>query len=333
MAEPFLDIHDLSVTFPGDAGPVRVLDKVSFQIARGETVSLVGESGCGKSLTALAVMGLLPRAASVHGSIRLDGDDLLTWQEDDLCRMRGRRIAMIFQEPMTALNPVKTIGHQIAEGLRLHLGLSGAGCDERVRELLDRVGLPLPRFSPHLFPHQLSGGQRQRVMIAMALACEPDLLIADEPTTALDVTTQEQILDLIAEVTTGTGMALIMITHDLGIVAETAERVLVMYAGHVVETGSSERVFSHMAHPYTCGLFAASPHGVDLKKLAPGDRPLLAAIPGQVPEPANRPAGCSFADRCGRRSAACNEPPPLAAVEPAHFAACFHPVASGEGTP
>ncbi len=331
MAEPLLDIRDLTVTFPGDAGPIHVLDQVSFEVAKGETVSLVGESGCGKSLTALAIMGLLPNAATVCGAIRLNGSDLLGWPESELCKMRGRRIAMIFQEPMTALNPVNTIGGQIAEGLRLHLGLTAAAVDDHTRRLLDRVGLPAPRFSPHLYPHQLSGGQRQRVMIAMALACAPDLLIADEPTTALDVTTQQQILDLIAELAAETGMALIMITHDLGIVAETAERVLVMYAGHVVESGSCERVFHRMAHPYTSGLFAASPHAIELTDLSAGRRPHLAAIPGQVPEPGDRPNGCAFADRCKRRSPVCVEPPPLVALEPTHLAACFHPLGTGEG--
>jgi len=326
---PLLDIRDLTVTFPGDAGPVHVLDKVSFQVGRGEAVGLVGESGCGKSMTALAIMGLLPRAATPRGQILFEGADLLTWSEDALCDLRGRRVAMIFQEPMTALNPVATIGAQIAEGLRLHLGLSAAPARDRVRELLDRVGLPGPRFSPELYPHQLSGGQRQRVMIAMALACEPDLLIADEPTTALDVTTQAQILDLILEVTVAADMALVMITHDLGVVAEMAERVLVMYAGRVVEAGAAERVFHHMAHPYTHGLFAASPHAVVAD--AATRRPVLAAIPGQVPEPDARPPGCVFADRCDRRSPVCVEPPPLAALDERHLAACFHPRRPDEG--
>ena len=326
--KPLLELCDLTVAFPGDDGPIHVLDNVSFSLARGEAVGLVGESGCGKSMTALAIMGLLPRGAQATGTIELEGGNLLDWDEEALCDMRGQRIAMIFQEPMTALNPVKTIGAQISEGIRLHLDLSGRETRDRTRHLLDRVGLPGPRFSPNLFPHQLSGGQRQRVMIAMALACEPDILIADEPTTALDVTTQEQILDLILEVTATDNMALIMITHDLGIVAETVERVMVMYAGRVIESGSARRVFNHMAHPYTSGLFAASPHAVEVDDIR--RRPRLNAIPGQVPEPGNRPAGCTFAERCDRRSPACVEMPPLISLEQEHFTACFHPLATLE---
>jgi peptide/nickel transport system ATP-binding protein len=326
MTEPLLHIDRLSLRIPTDAGVAEILDDVSFALDRGESIGLVGESGCGKSMTALAIMGLLPEAAQTAGAIRFGGQDLLHAGEAALCALRGRRIAMIFQEPMTALNPVMSIGAQVAEGLRLHLRVGRAEAEERTRRLLDRVGLPAPRFSPHLYPHQLSGGQRQRVVIAMALACGPDILIADEPTTALDVTIQAQILDLIAAVTGETGMALIMISHDLGIVAETTERMLVMYAGRIVEQGPTAGVFARLAHPYTRGLFAASPHAV----AASGDqsgRIRLAAIPGQVPDPLRRPGGCVFADRCARATAPCRAgvPAPVA-IDAGHTAACLHPM-------
>jgi len=328
---PLLDIAGLSLRIPTTEGMAEILTDVSFSLERGESIGLVGESGCGKSMTALATMGLAPESAQVRGAIRFDGQDLLTTDETGLCAIRGRRIAMIFQEPMTALNPVMGIGAQIAEGLRLHLHLGQAQAEDRARRLLDRVGLPAPRFSPQLYPHQLSGGQRQRVVIAIALACGPDILIADEPTTALDVTIQAQILDLIASVTDETGMALIMITHDLGIVAETTERMLVMYAGRIVEQGPTAEVFARMAHPYTRGLFAASPHAV----VAGEDvgRMRLAAIPGHVPDPVHRPAGCVFAERCARRTEACHADVPAAAtVGPDHTAACIHPVLNGVPT-
>jgi peptide/nickel transport system ATP-binding protein len=326
MPAPLLHIDRLSLNIPTDEGVAEILSDVSIALNRGESIGVVGESGCGKSMTALAVMGLLPEAAQATGAIRFDGDDLLQSSEDALCALRGRRIAMIFQEPMTALNPVMCIGAQVAEGLRLHLHLGRAEAEDQARRLLDRVGLPAPRFSPRLYPHQLSGGQRQRVVIAMALACGPDILIADEPTTALDVTIQAQILDLIAAVTAETGMALIMISHDLGIVAETTERMLVMYAGRIVEQGPTAEVFARLAHPYTRGLFAASPHAV----AASGDqggRVRLAAIPGQVPDPHRRPRGCVFADRCARATEACRAgvPAPVA-IGTNHTAACIHPV-------
>jgi len=326
MPAPLLHIDRLSVRIPTDEGVAEILNDVSFALNRGESIGLVGESGCGKSMTALAIMGLLPEAVRTSGAIRFDGHDLVHAGEAALCALRGRRIAMIFQEPMTALNPVMCIGAQVAEGMRLHLRLGRAEAEDQTRRLLDRVGLPAPRFSPHITPHQLSGGQRQRVVIAMALACGPDILIADEPTTALDVTIQAQILDLIAAVTAETGMALIMITHDLGIVAETTERMLVMYAGRIVEQGPTAGVFARMAHPYTRGLFAASPHAA----AAPNDqdgRIRLAAIPGQVPDPLRRPAGCVFADRCARATEACRAGVPASVVIGAgHTAACIHPV-------
>ncbi len=306
---------------------VPILSDISFTLARGETMGLVGESGSGKSMTALAIMGLLPERARNEGRIVFDGAELAGANEATLCALRGRRIAMVFQEPMTALNPLRTIGAQVAESLRLHLRLPRRATDARAGELLARVGLPAPRFSPKLYPHQLSGGQRQRVMIAMALACGPDLLIADEPTTALDVTIQAQILDLLAELVAEQGMALLLITHDLGVVGETAARVLVMYGGRIMEQGSTAEVFRRRAHPYTRGLFAASPHALPLDAM-PGTR--LPAIPGQVPDPRTRPLGCPFADRCPRVTSECRAAPvPLRPFASGHDIACLRPYTDG----
>ena len=321
---PLLQVQTLSVGLPQDRRLAPILANVSFDLERGATLGLVGESGSGKSVTALAIMGLLPEQGVTGGQVLLHGRDLLALSEPEMCTLRGRRIAMIFQEPMTALNPVRTIGAQIVEGLRWHFRIAGGEAARRARAALDRVGLPSPRFSLDLYPHQLSGGQRQRVMIAMALACEPDLLIADEPTTALDVTTQAQILDLLAGLVVESGMALLLITHDLGVIAENVARVLVMYAGRVVESGPTADVFRHMAHPYTRALFAASPHA------APSGERRLAAIPGQVPDPLHRPPGCPFADRCPRVQDDCRIAPlPLLPLGPAdapdHSAACLHP--------
>ncbi|HYD70074.1 ABC transporter ATP-binding protein [Azospirillum sp.] len=325
---PLLEVRELSVSIGG----VRLLDGVSFAVERGDSLGVVGESGCGKSLTALALMGLLPAGATAMGSIRLDGQELLGAPERRWQAVRGRRVAMVFQEPMTALNPVRSIGAQVAEGPRLHLGLSRADAERRAVQALDRVGLPTNRFPPTLYPHQLSGGQRQRVVIATALACDPDLLIADEPTTALDVTIQAQILDLLADLAGERGMALMMITHDLGVVAETTDRMLVMYAGRVAERGPTAEVFRRMAHPYTRGLLAASPHAAAARmgEAPPGLR--LPTIPGQVPDPAHRPHGCPFADRCAFVTDGCRAaPPPEIAVGPEHTAACIHP--RGEPAP
>jgi peptide/nickel transport system ATP-binding protein len=307
-----LEVAGLSVAIGGAA----ILSEVSFSLARGEAVGLVGESGSGKSMTALAVMGLLPERARASGRVLFETTELLAAAEPVLCALRGRRIGMVFQEPMTALNPLSSIGRQIAEPLRLHLRLSRAEAEARVRRLLDRVGLPAPRFQPGLYPHQLSGGQRQRVMIAMALACGPDLLIADEPTTALDVTIQAQILDLLGDIAAERGMGLLLITHDLGVVSRSVARVMVMYAGRVVEQGATAEVFAARRHPYTRGLFAASPHA---RPPARGAR--LQAIPGQVPEAGRLPPGCAFAPRCPRAQADCLlAPPPLV-----DGVACLHP--------
>lgn len=323
MADKLLDIRNLKLSIPLGGGELTILDDVSFSLEPGETASFVGESGCGKSMTVMAVMGLLPDAMRASGEILFKGQNLLSLTEEEMCAIRGRHIGMIFQEPMTALNPVMTIGQQIAEGMLLHLNISKAEAGQRAAKLLERVGLPKPRFSPDLYPHQLSGGQRQRVVIAMALACEPELLIADEPTTALDVTVQAQILDLIMDVAEEKNMGLIMITHDLGVVAETTEQVMVMYAGQVVEQGLTDNVFHTMAHPYTRALFAASPHTVALQSTA--SRPYLPAIAGMVPEPGNRPPGCAFATRCDRHSLECDSKPCMDTVGDGHQVACYHP--------
>ena len=324
-----LELDALTVEIASPRGSVPIVDGLDFALEAGESLGLVGESGCGKSITALAIMGLLPEAARVTGRLRLDGTDLLALDEPALCALRGRRMAMVFQEPMTALNPVRTIGDQVGEGLRLHFGKGESEAAREAATLLERVGLPPARFPLGLFPHQLSGGQRQRVVIAMALACRPALLIADEPTTALDVTIQAQILDLIVEIARDEGMALLMISHDLGVIAETTDRMLVMYAGRIVERGRTAEVFGRMAHPYTRGLFAALPQGHDaldaetLSRAAARRR--LATIPGQVPDPLARPAGCRFAPRCGWASAACDAEPQAVTLDPGHRVYCFHP--------
>jgi peptide/nickel transport system ATP-binding protein len=322
-----LSVSGLTVTLDTPEGPARILEDVGFDLAAGGSLGIVGESGCGKSMTALALMGLLPAQARVQGQAVFEGRDLLSLSERELCKIRGRRLAIVFQEPMTALNPVKTIGFQVAEGLRWHLGLGRAEAETRAVKLLDRVGLPQPRFAPGLYPHQLSGGQRQRVVIAMALACDPALLIADEPTTALDVTSQAAILDLIAEVTADAGMALLLITHDLAVVWQNTRAMLVMYAGRVVERGATPAVFDRMAHPYTRGLFAASPGALDAAPETTGAQGRrLSTIPGQVPDPLHRPAGCVFAGRCPRvRDDCLPAPPDERRIGGDHGVACLHP--------
>jgi peptide/nickel transport system ATP-binding protein len=257
--KPLLEVENLGIQLNTSRGPAQAVREVSFVLKRGETLGLVGESGCGKSITALALMGLLPESAGVSGSIKLDGNELVGLPDADYCKLRGNRISMIFQEPMTALNPMHTIGRQIAEPLRRHKNFSAAQARKEAIALLDRVGLPDAAGRVDAYPHQFSGGQRQRVTIAIALACQPDLLIADEPTTALDVTIQGQILDLIADLVTERGMAMILISHDLGVIAENVRRMMVMYGGTVVESGATDGVFSRMGHPYTQGLFRARP--------------------------------------------------------------------------
>ena len=301
---------------------MEALRGVSFDLDHGQTLGLIGESGCGKSITALALMGLLPEGARVSGSIRFRGQELTQLSEASLCQLRGHRMGMVFQEPMTALNPLHTVGHQIAEPLRLHQGLSRSAARAEALRLLQRVQLPQAAQRLDAYPHQLSGGQRQRVVIAIALACGPDLLIADEPTTALDVTIQREVLDLIQELVReegDRGMALLLISHDLGVMADTVQRMLVMYGGTVVESGPTAAVFQRLAHPYSRGLFAARPR----LGLARGTR--LATIPGRVPALAEMPAGCPFAQRCEWAQDDCTQglPPPVP-VGPQHEARCLH---------
>ncbi|MFZ4756769.1 MAG: ABC transporter ATP-binding protein [Burkholderiaceae bacterium] len=317
-ASPLLEVRDLRVSLRTARGPAEAVRGVSFSLERGQTLGVIGESGCGKSVTALALMGLLPETARIDGSVRFAGRELVGLPDAELCRVRGDRIGMVFQEPMTSLNPLHTIGRQVAEPLRLHRGLgAGAARAEAVR-LLERVGLPDARRRVDAYPHQLSGGQRQRVTIAAALACGPDLLIADEPTTALDVTIQAQILDLIADLVAERGMALILISHDLGVVAENVDRMLVMYGGQIVEQGPTPVVFARRAHPYTRGLFGARPRLGGAR----GER--LATIPGTVPDLIDLPAGCPFADRCTRVIPACRAaPPPEVALGDGHGARCL----------
>ena len=312
-----LDVHQLTVRLHTPRGLATAVRNVSFQIARGETLGLVGESGCGKSITAMALMGLLPERAQVSGHIRLDGQDILALPERALCQLRGNRIGMIFQEPMTALNPVHRVGRQVAEPLRLHRGMSaGAALAESIR-LLDRVGIVNAARRVDAYPHQFSGGQRQRITIAMALACGPDLLIADEPTTALDVTVQKQILELIRELVAERGMALLLISHDLGVIAQNAQRVMVMYGGNVVESGAARDVFAQPTHPYTRGLFAARPS----LHTARGGR--LPTIAGTVPDLIDLPPGCPFAGRCAATVPDCHtNVPPQVATQPGHIVAC-----------
>ena len=304
MTPTLLDVKDLRVGLPTARGWAQALRGVSFSMAKGQTLGLIGESGCGKSLTALALMGLLPERAQVSGSMRLNGTELVGMSEPQLCQLRGARMAMIFQEPMTALNPLHPIWRQIAEPLRLHQSMGVAQAKARALELLERVQLPRARERLDAYPHQLSGGQRQRVMIAIALACSPDLLIADEPTTALDVTVQKEVLALIQQLVREDGMGLLLISHDLGLMHDQVERVMVMYGGAVVESATTPELFAHRAHPYTQGLFAARPR----LDLARGSR--LTTIAGSVPDLVDLPAGCAFADRCPKAAVSCGEAPP-----------------------
>jgi peptide/nickel transport system ATP-binding protein len=316
---PLLEVTDLRVTLNTARGAVEALRGVSFTLQRGQTLGLIGESGCGKSLTALALMGLLPEGAQVSGSIRFDGQELTTLPEAGWCRLRGDRIAMVFQEPMTALNPLHTVGRQIAESLRLHRAMPREQAHAEALRLLQRVRLPQARDRLDAYPHQLSGGQRQRVVIAMALACGPALLIADEPTTALDASLQREVLDLIGELVHEDGMGLVLISHDLDLIADRVARLAVMYGGTVVENGPTGAVFDKLAHPYTLGLFGARPR----LGLVRGSR--LPTIAGRVPALADLPAGCPFADRCPRVGDDCRAgPPPAVAVGPGHEARCLH---------
>jgi peptide/nickel transport system ATP-binding protein len=319
---PLLEVRDLVVSFRTDGGELRAVDGVSFDVPRGRTVGLVGESGSGKSVTALSVLGLLPRPGGriLSGSIRFDGRELAHADERTLRQVRGQGIGMIFQEPMTALNPVFTVGAQIMEAVRAHRRLSRSDARARAIDLLGRVGIPAARERVDAYPHELSGGMRQRVMIAIALAAEPKLLIADEPTTALDVTIQAQILDLLSDLQRDFGMSILLITHDLGVVFEHTERVVVMYAGKVAEQSSTPELFRHPLHPYTRGLLASVPsYAGNLGKSR------LAVIPGLVPDLRNLPAGCRFQDRCARVQRDCRgQEPALLGFAHGQKAACFH---------
>ena len=319
---PVLDIQNLSTHIKLTSSVVQAVGNVDLQVDAGETLGIVGESGCGKSMTGLSIMGLLPPGGSiVNGSVKLDGRELVGLKAEELRRIRGNEIAMIFQDPLTSLDPTKTIGYQVAEPVRLHRGASKAEALDRAVEVLSLVGLPRPKERLRDYPHQLSGGLRQRVMIAMALACEPKLLIADEPTTALDVTIQAQILDLLRDLKDRLGMAMLLITHDMGVIAGHADRVNVMYAGRVVETAEAATLFDHMHHPYTQALLASIP------QLDQDMRKALHAIPGLPPDLAHPPQGCRFAARCPRATDKCRtEEPPLAGKTFDHRFACWHPV-------
>ena len=318
---PLLDVSHLRVDLRTHRGTAAAVRDMSFTLERGDTLGLIGESGCGKSMTALALMGLAPDNATVSGSLKLGGQQLVGLHERDWRRVRGARIAMIFQEPMTALNPVHRVGAQIAEPLMLHRRLPARAARERAIALLERVGIPEPARRVDAFPHQFSGGQRQRIMIAMALACEPDLLIADEPTTALDVTVQKQILALIRELVDERGMALILISHDLGLIAQNVQRMMVMYGGAVVESGPAAQVFGQPAHPYTRGLLAARPSLA--QRLVAHRSERLPTIKGSVPDLFSLPLGCPFAGRCAYTEDACfTDEPPVVPMGSAHWFRC-----------
>ncbi|MBZ6078372.1 ABC transporter ATP-binding protein [Microvirga puerhi] len=317
---PLLQVENLSIRFDGAPLGINVVDNVSFSVAKGKTLCIVGESGCGKSVTALSLMGLLPTppARIVGGTANFGGRDLFSLSERERADMRGNQTAMIFQEPMTSLNPAFTVGDQIIEGILRHRRISKAEAKERALEMLRRVRIPAPEKRMRAYPHEMSGGMRQRIMIAMALANEPQLLIADEPTTALDVTIQAQIISLIRRLQDESGMAMILITHDLGVVAEVADEVVVMYAGRIVEAGSVDAIFEDPQHPYTIGLMGSVP--------SLGRRQgRLATIRGTVPSAEMMPKGCRFMPRCPFADERCvNDAPPLAELEPGHWARCWY---------
>jgi peptide/nickel transport system ATP-binding protein len=324
-----LEIENLQTHFKSPGGIVRAVDGLTLSVKGGETLAIVGESGCGKSVTAMSVLRLVPEPpGKIAGSIRLEGRELLSLSAAEMRKIRGNEISMIFQEPMTSLNPVLTIGRQMGETLRLHQGLDRAAAEDRAAEMLTLVGIPEPRRRLQEYPHQLSGGMRQRVMIAMALACNPKLLIADEPTTALDVTVQAQILDLMRDLKRRVGAAILLITHDLGVVAEMAERVVVMYAGRKVEEAPSRRIFAAPRHPYTKGLLGAVPKlGASLA----GEETRLAEIPGLVPSLRERIQGCVFAGRCSEATDVCRQiAPALLTKGPDHAVACHHAASETE---
>ena len=315
-----LDVRDLQTQFATSGGIVRAVDGVSWDVQAGETVALVGESGCGKSVSALSVMRLVaaPAGRILCGEILFKGRDLLTLSEDEMRRIRGREITMIFQEPMTSLNPVLTIGRQVTETMEIHLGLTPAQSRARAAEILTLVGIAEPERRLGQYPHQFSGGMRQRIMIAMALACNPALILADEPTTPLDVTIQAQILELLKDLSRKLGVAMLMITHNLGVVARYADRVNVMYAGRIVERGTAREIYANPRHPYTLGLLRSVPRLDEPKKAK------LAPIPGQPPDLTRLPPGCSFAPRCAFAIERCRaERPEMETVGSEHVSACW----------
>ncbi|UCF89335.1 MAG: ABC transporter ATP-binding protein [bacterium] len=315
-----LQIRDLTTAFPGESGLLRAVDGVSFDLRRGEVLCLVGESGCGKSMTALSILGLVPPPGRiVGGEVIFDGRDLLKMDPEEIRLLRGNRIAMVFQEPMSALNPVFTLGDQVSEVLRIHRGMDREQAYGKAVELLGRVGIPDPERRVGEYPHQMSGGMQQRALIAMAMACEPELLIADEPTTALDVTVQAQILRLMERLISEKERALLLITHDLGVVAEVADRVCIMYAGVIVEVSPVRPLFADPWHPYTMGLMASLP--------SPGDR-TYRPIPGSVPDLAAMPSGCRFHPRCSRARDVCREREPELEARGERAVRCYFP---GEG--
>jgi oligopeptide/dipeptide ABC transporter ATP-binding protein len=326
LAETVLEIDNLQTHFFTPNGVMRAVDGVSYSVRSGETLGVVGESGCGKSVTALSILRLVanPPGRIVGGSVRFKGTNLLDLSETAMEAIRGNDISMIFQEPMTSLNPLFKVGHQISEAIAIHQGLSRRDAMGRAVEMLRRVYIPEPERRVHAYPHQLSGGMRQRAMIAMALSCNPKVLIADEPTTALDVTIQAQILDLIRELQDTYGTAIVLITHDMGVIAENADRVVVMYAGRKVEEADVDDIFDNPGHPYTKGLLGSIPH-LDAASRAEPANARLTEIKGMVPSLANLPAGCSFAPRCSFAGDRCwVERPPLERHRPGHWVACFH---------
>lgn len=316
MAEDLLKVSDLTIYYETDENVVKAVNRVSFSLKKGETLGLVGETGAGKTTTALGIMGLIPDPPGriVSGEIEFEGENLLKKSSREMRKIRGHKISMIFQDPMTALNPVLTVGDQITEVIRLHEKISPEQAQKKAMDMLELVGIRADRFAE--YPHQFSGGMKQRVVIAIALACNPELLVADEPTTALDVTIQAQVLELMTRLKQQFDTSMILITHDLGVVAEVCDRVAIMYAGEIVECGTLRQIYRNTKHPYTRGLFNSLPNLKDkVKRLKP--------IKGLMPDPSNLPAGCSFADRCDRRTDACEQSDPgICEVEPGHFVKC-----------
>jgi oligopeptide/dipeptide ABC transporter ATP-binding protein len=312
-----LTVTDLTVRFPTGQAVVHAVNGVSFSVDRGRTLAIVGESGSGKSVTCLSVLGLLPRSAEVTGSVKLEGRELLTLREADIRNVRGREIGLVYQDPMAALNPVRTIGAQVCEPLRLHLGMTRRAATARAAELLATVGIASPHRQMGSYPHEFSGGMRQRVVIAMAIACQPKVLLADEPTTALDVSIQAQILELLKTLTAELQLSLVLVSHDMSVVAGLADEVLVMYGGLIAEQGDALQVFEQPAHPYTRGLLASIPDS------APDPDAVLIGIPGQPPDMRTIPAGCAFRSRCSYAFDKCVDRPPLDEFAPRHRAACW----------